>query len=118
MMAVVEIANRRELRLDWDVVQTHAATPLDASLRALLAAAVHAAGFPVLELPSGAGHDAVALAPVLPAAMLFVRCQDGLSHHPLENVAPEDVATALKVMDNFLGFLAKSPLLPAVVVPG
>ena len=103
------IAAERGLTLDWQPVQTHAATPLDPGLRVLLAAAVRAAGFPALELPSGAGHDAVALAPVMPAAMLFVRCKDGLSHHPLESVAPEDVATALKVMDNFLGLLAKSP---------
>lgn len=104
------IAAERGLTLDWQPVQTHAATPLDATLRALLADAVRAAGFPALELPSGAGHDAVALAPVMPTAMLFVRCRDGLSHHPLEHVAPEDVATTLKVMDNFLGFLAQSRL--------
>ena len=48
----------------------------------------------------------------MPTAMLFVRCKDGLSHHPLEHVAPDDVVAALKVMDNFLGLLAKSPLLP------
>ena len=107
-----QIARSRGLTLDWQSVQTHAATPLDPALRALLADAVRAAGFPALELPSGAGHDAVALAPVMPAAMLFVRCRDGLSHHPLEHVALEDVAAALKVMDNFLGFLAQSPPSP------
>ncbi len=107
-----EVAARRGLTLDWQPVQEHAATPLDPGLRALLADAVRAAGFPVLALPSGAGHDAVALAPAMPTAMLFVRCKDGLSHHPLENVAPEDVAAALKVMDNFLGFLAESPRFP------
>ena len=109
-------ASLRGLTLGWQPVQTHAATPLDPGLRALLADAVRAAGFPVRELPSGAGHDAVALAPVMPTAMLFVRCKDGLSHHPLESVAPEDVVSALKVMDNFLGFLAKSPRFPLPVV--
>ena len=107
------IAARRELELQWHPVQSHAATPMDDTLRARLADAVRAAGFPVLALPSGAGHDAVALAPVMPVAMLFVRCRDGLSHHPLEHVAPEDVASALKVMDNLLGLLAKSPLSPS-----
>lgn len=107
-----DVAARRGLVLDWQPVQTHAATPLDLALRARLADAVRAAGLPVCELPSGAGHDAVALAPVMPTAMLFVRCRDGLSHHPLEHVAPEDVAAALKVMDNFLGFPAESRLSP------
>ncbi len=106
------VAAERGLAFDWLPVQTHAATPLDPGLRALLAAAVRTAGFPLCELPSGAGHDAVALAPVMPTAMLFVRCKDGLSHHPLESVAPEDVVASLKVMDNFLGFLAKSPRFP------
>lgn len=106
------VAAERGLTLAWQPVQEHAATPLDPTLRALLADAVRAAGFPVLELPSGAGHDAVALAPIMPTAMLFVRCRDGLSHHPMEDVAPEDVAAALKVMDSFLGFLAKSPHVP------
>jgi len=41
-------------------------------------------------------------------AMLFVRCKDGLSHHPLESVAADDVAAALKVMDKFLRLLAQS----------
>ena len=40
-----------------------------------------------------------------------VRCRGGLSHHPLESVAAEDVAAALKVMDNFLRLLAQSPAL-------
>ena len=110
--AAGQIARSRGLLLDWQPVQTHAATPLDAPLGARLAEAVRAAGFPALVLPSGAGHDAVALAPVMPTAMLFVRCRAGLSHHPLEHVAPEDVASALKVMDNFLALLAQSPLCP------
>ncbi len=113
-----QVARARRLTLDWQPVQTHAATPLDAALRASLADAVRAAGFSALELPSGAGHDAVALAPAMPAAILFVRCRDGLSHHPLEHVAPEDVATALKVMDNFLGFLAQSPRFRIPNTPG
>ena len=108
-----KIAERRSLRLEWRAVQAHDATGCAIGLREGLAAAVRAAGFPALELPSGAGHDAVALADVLPVAMLFVRCRGGLSHHPLEHVAPEDVAAALKVMDNFLALLAQSSSPPS-----
>jgi allantoate deiminase len=53
-------------------------------------------------LVSGAGHDAVALAEVTPVAMLFVRCRDGLSHHPDEYAAPADVAAAAEVLAEFL----------------
>ena len=48
-------------------------------------------------LPSGAGHDAAILATLFPAAMLFVRCRDGLSHHPDEFVSLEDIRAALQV---------------------
>ena len=108
-----EIARRRGLRLEWREVQAHAATPCDAGLRGRLAAAVEAAGIQAVELPSGAGHDAVALVHRLPVAMLFVRCKDGLSHHPQESVAAEDVQVALNVMDKFLLSFTKSPPMPA-----
>ena len=96
------VAARRGLALTWREVQGHPATACTEGLRARLAAAVARAGHPVLELPSGAGHDAVALAGRLPVGMLFVRCRDGLSHHPAEHAALEDIAVALDVMDKFL----------------
>jgi allantoate deiminase len=40
--------------------------------------------------------------------MLFVRCRDGLSHHPDEHVAPADLAIALRVLCDFLKRLAAS----------
>ena len=102
------IAAERGLTLDWKLVQEHPATPCDPRLRTRLMEATAAAGFPVRELPSGAGHDAVALAAKLPVAMLFVRCKGGLSHHPMESVTTEDVAASLKVMDKFLRLHAQS----------
>ena len=53
-------------------------------------------------LVSGAGHDAVALAEVAEVAMLFVRCRDGLSHHPDEYADPVDMALAVRVLADFL----------------
>jgi allantoate deiminase len=53
-------------------------------------------------LVSGAGHDAVALAEVTEVAMLFVRCRDGLSHHPDEYAEPADMALAVRVLADFL----------------
>lgn len=54
------------------------------------------------ELPSGAGHDARIIAPLLPIAMLFLRSPRGLSHHPEEDVLAEDVLVALDVTVAFL----------------
>ena len=48
-----------------------------------------------LTLPSGAGHDAIAIAERWPVGMLFVRCKGGVSHHPAESVHVDDVALAI-----------------------
>ncbi|WP_020013958.1 allantoate amidohydrolase [Promicromonospora sukumoe] len=48
-----------------------------------------------LGLWSPAGHDGMAMAAVTDVGMLFVRCRDGISHHPDEHVDPEDVDLAL-----------------------
>jgi allantoate deiminase len=53
-------------------------------------------------LPSGAGHDAMALAQATDIAMLFVRCKGGISHSPQESVQPEDVAFATRVLTVYL----------------
>jgi allantoate deiminase len=50
-------------------------------------------------LLSWAGHDAMAVARVTPVGMLFVRCTDGISHHPSEHVTAEDVALAVDALE-------------------
>jgi allantoate deiminase len=96
------IARQRLLEVQWHVVQSTAPTQCSTELTALLkqASAVHVSN--VLELSSGAGHDAAMLAAITPVAMLFVRCKDGVSHHPDESVQIDDIAVALAVLRDFL----------------
>jgi allantoate deiminase len=75
---------------------------MNAKLRDQLAKAVEAAGCPIRHMDSGAGHDAMIIAPHIPSAMLFLRSPGGISHHPDENVFVEDVAAALTVGAEFL----------------
>jgi allantoate deiminase len=58
------------------------------------------------KLMSGATHDASAMADVCPIAMLFVRCTDGLSHHPDEAMTAQDGALAIATLECFLKKLA------------
>jgi allantoate deiminase len=51
-----------------------------------VAEAIAAEGFRVFELPSGAGHDGMAMIDIADVAMVFVRCRGGISHHPDEHV--------------------------------
>ena len=80
-----------ELRMQQNCV------PMNDTLTEMLCEAVAEAGLPVHRMVSGAGHDAMVIAPHMPAAMLFVRTPGGLSHHPEETVRTEDVAAALQV---------------------
>ena len=96
------IAVKRSVGIGWEIVQSTPAVPCSPRLTALLkcSAARHVPDPP--ELLSGAGHDAAALAAITPVAMLFVRCKNGLSHHPDESVREDDVAVAIAVMSDFL----------------
>lgn len=90
------IGQARGVAFSSDIFYTIAATPCDTHLRNVLAGAVEAVQGRVLLLPSGAGHDAIAIAERWPSAMLFVRCDRGISHHPAESVQQQDVAQALR----------------------
>jgi hydantoinase/carbamoylase family amidase len=92
-----EIAGRRGLSVSWTEAG-EPATPCTPGLVERLAAAV---GEPARRLPSGAGHDAVTMASVCEIAMLFVRCEGGISHHPDEAVAEADVALAIEAARRF-----------------
>jgi len=78
-----------------------------ASVQQAVRAAIETRGLPVVELASGAGHDAGILAAAgVEAGMLFVRSQNGgVSHHPDELTSDEDVALALNVLTETLARL-------------
>ena len=91
-------------RVQLSVTQTHeaAATPCAPWLQAQLADSVASQGIRPFHLPSGAGHDAMAVASLCPVGMLFVRCKGGISHTPQESITQEDANTAVAVLTEFL----------------
>ncbi len=92
------IAKRRRLTLQLDVTHENRTVPCAPWLKTLLAEAVAAEGYPVFELPSGAGHDGMAMVDVTDVAMLFVRCRGGISHHPDEHVEVADADAGARVL--------------------
>jgi len=90
------IASRRGLDFSAEEFYRIAATPCDIHLQNVLGEAVTSVQGRSLSLPSGAGHDAIAIAERWPVGMLFVRCKEGVSHHPAESVMAEDVALAIE----------------------
>ncbi|MBR9882355.1 MAG: Zn-dependent hydrolase [Oceanospirillales bacterium] len=61
-----------------------------------------ALGYSHMDIVSGAGHDAIFLADVAPSGMIFVPCEDGISHNELERADPDDLAAGASVLLNVL----------------
>jgi len=97
-----QIGLKRGVTVQKKPVQQTKAVACDPSLISLLNKSVHKHQPQTLLLPSGAGHDAAAMAAVAPVAMLFVRCKHGISHHPAESASTKDIQVAISVMNNFL----------------
>jgi allantoate deiminase len=95
------IAATRGVRVS--IAKSHEANAYvcDPNIVAGLAQAVEAVGVPPRLLPSGAGHDTMAMGKLCPAGMLFVRCKGGVSHNPLESITVEDCAIGLKALTQF-----------------
>lgn len=92
------IARRRQLGLQLDVTHENRTAPCAPWLKAQIAEAIAAEGFSVFELPSGAGHDGMAMIDIADVGMIFVRCRGGVSHHPEEHVEPSDADAGARVL--------------------
>jgi allantoate deiminase len=92
------IAKRRDLALQLDVTHENRTVPCAPWLKAQLAEAVAAEGYPVFELASGAGHDGMAMIDIADVVMIFVRCRGGVSHHPAEHVELADADAGARVL--------------------
>ncbi|MDK9696456.1 MAG: allantoate amidohydrolase [Siculibacillus sp.] len=92
------IAGRRGLRFELTRHIDVPTCPMNEDLQAAFARAVGSLGLDVRRLPSGAGHDAMAMARAFPSAMLFVRSRDGISHNPREWSSPEDIGLGVEAL--------------------
>jgi hydantoinase/carbamoylase family amidase len=102
------VATARGLEATCDVLQDVDAVPLSPWLTGAMAEAAAACGVAPRSLVSGAGHDAAVVSRVAPAAMLFVRCAGGVSHHPAEAVTAADVAVAIAVLEKCVDLVARA----------
>jgi allantoate deiminase len=103
-----QIAKRRNIRLSIRQDSENVTVPCAPRLVSNLSQAVSDLGQPVLQLASGAGHDAVAMSALTDVGMLFVRCKGGISHNPAESVTTEDVAVAIDVLARCLEVVAQA----------
>jgi len=55
-------------------------------------------GYSNMEMVSGAGHDSLYIATVAPTSMIFVPCENGISHNEIENAKPVDLEAGCNVL--------------------
>ncbi|MEO7497327.1 MAG: hydantoinase/carbamoylase family amidase, partial [Massilia sp.] len=102
MDAIAAICARRQVEARIEQVVAASAAPCAPGLMDQLGAAVERAGLPRYDLPSGAGHDAMAMARITEVAMLFTRCGNGgISHNRLETMTADDAEIAGEVLLDF-----------------
>ena len=61
-----------------------------------------AEGITPFHLPSGAGHDGMAMIAIADIGMIFLRCEKGISHNPAEAITVEDAETGARVLLRFI----------------
>jgi allantoate deiminase len=109
--AMETIAVGRGVMVGFSPFYTAPATPMHAAVIDRLSAAVRGLGQPVRVLGSGAGHDAMAMAPVWPSGMLFLRCKGGISHNPAESITEDDADMAVRALIAAVEEFARRPML-------
>ena len=97
-----EVGHAESVGITVSAQRNTPAVPISGNMQQLVTDAAEVAGLAHINLPSGAGHDAQAIASITPAAMIFVPSVNGISHAPAEFSAPEDCANGTQVLMNAL----------------
>ena len=101
---------RRGVAIVIEPLERRAAVPMDAQLQATLREALTPLGEPLLDIASGAGHDAMCIATIAPAAMLFVPSAGGRSHAHDEHTAPADLELGLTALARAIAAVDQRPI--------
>ncbi len=96
--ALGDIAGRRRVAIALDQIWRKPPTIFDGRLVDAVQAAATELGYSYRRITSGAGHDACNVAAVIPAAMIFVPCKDGVSHNELEDATQADCSAGANVL--------------------
>ncbi len=93
-----EIARRRGMRVEVLTIREETPVPLDKRLIKITREICEDKGIPYQIMPSGAGHDAMQMAKITAAGMIFIPSRRGISHNPLEWSAPDDIGIGTQLL--------------------
>ncbi len=92
------IAGAHGLEMKIEPIWYFPPQPFDPHCVEAVRRAAEKAGYPAMEIVSGAGHDACYIARVAPAAMVFIPCEAGISHNEIEAATQDDAAAGCQVL--------------------
>jgi beta-ureidopropionase / N-carbamoyl-L-amino-acid hydrolase len=93
-----EIARRRSIGCEILRIREENPVPLDKRLLRVTQEICDQKGIDYEIMPSGAGHDAMQMAKITPAGMIFIPSLRGISHNPLEWTDPEDIGLGAQLL--------------------
>lgn len=100
--AADELSTPRKIEVTYETVHDVLPVPVKKELQQKMADAAKESGVRPYYLPSGAGHDAMIIGRHLPAALLFVRSKDGVSHNPKEWSDLNDCVKGVEILKNYI----------------
>ena len=86
------------LPIEITPVSAYPAQPFHKDCIAAVQKAANELGYSNMPAVSGAGHDAVYMARLAPAGMIFIPCKDGISHNEIEDAKPEHIEAGCNVL--------------------
>ncbi|MDO6564743.1 Zn-dependent hydrolase [Amphritea sp. 1_MG-2023] len=93
-----KIADEMGLEMKFEQIWYSPPVPFNTSCVDSVRQAAEDAGYSHRDIVSGAGHDACYIARVAPTGMVFVPCENGISHNEEENAKPEDLHAGCNVL--------------------
>ncbi|CAN5453787.1 Zn-dependent hydrolase [soil metagenome] len=86
------------LAIHIELVSSYSAISFHPDCVDAVARAAARLGYSNMPAVSGAGHDAVYMAELAPAGMIFIPCKDGISHNEIEDAKPEHITAGCNVL--------------------
>ena len=102
LAAAREICDRRHIALTESKLSELDPVSMDEGIQRGLLAAAERLHISCRNMPSGAGHDAMAFAPLFPTGMVFIPCEKGISHNPLESTSLQSILDGADVLWEYL----------------
>ena len=93
-----QVGKEHGVQVQIDLVSSYPAQQFHAECVEAVGRAAARLGYSHMPAVSGAGHDAVYMAKLAPAGMIFIPCKDGISHNEIEDAKPEHITAGCNVL--------------------